>query len=148
MSRETAMLYAISAFTLGEVADLLPTRSSVTGPIANLVLSNVPGGRSPLYLSGGTLTGMYPISALGLGIGLNVTLASYADSMDFGLVGNGVAMKRLPDLARYIEEAFGELKATLARSAKAKPQVTKTAPARRVSGRQSKPSLSRAKRER
>jgi hypothetical protein len=48
-------------------------------------------------------------------MGLNVTLASYAGSMDFGFVGNGVALPHLSELARFTREAFDELKAAAAK---------------------------------
>jgi hypothetical protein len=132
MSTETAMIYGISAFALAEVAEATRLSSSVTRPIANLVLSNVPGGTAPLFLNGSRLMGMYPVSALGAGIGLNVTLASYADSMDFGFVANGMAMPDLPSLARHTADAFADLrKAAGARVAKARTM----APPRRREGK-------------
>ena len=123
MSKDTAMLYAIAAFGLAEAEAELSHRSPApTRPLANFVLSNVPGSAAPLYLSGARMSGMYPISAVAAGMGLNVTLASYAGAMDFGFVGNGVALPRLPELARHTREAFDELKAAAA--ALAAPQAT------------------------
>ncbi len=113
MSTDSAMLYGISAFGLAEAAE--STRlAAVTKPMANFVLSNVPGVEVPLHLNGARLTGMYPISALGAGVGVNVTLVSYADSMDFGFVANGLSLPDLPDLARDTAKAFAELKAAAA----------------------------------
>jgi len=115
MSKDTAMLYAIAAFGLAEAEAELSHRSPApTKPLANFVLSNVPGSATPLYLGGARMTGMYPISAIAAGMGLNVTLASYAGAMDFGFVGNGVALPRLAELARHTREAFDELKAAAA----------------------------------
>jgi WS/DGAT/MGAT family acyltransferase len=85
LSKDAASLYALLAFGLGEAAGLFGT-GGVTPPLANFILSNVPGPRAPLYLRGARLAGMFPISALGAGIGLNVTLVSCADRMDFGFV--------------------------------------------------------------
>lgn len=113
MSKDTAMIYGISAFGLAEVAEVSQL-GTVTKPVANFVLSNVPGAQIALSLNGARLTGMYPISALGAGVGLNVTLASYAGSMDFGFVANGVAMAHLPDLARHTREAYAELESAAA----------------------------------
>ncbi len=138
MSTDTAMLYGISAFGLAEAAESTQL-ASVTKPLANFVLSNVPGVQTPLHLNGARLTGMYPISALGGGIGVNVTLVSCGSSMDFGFVANGAAMPQLPDLARHTREAFDELKAAAAalqepvttrkrEKSGAKPAVTRKAP--------------------
>jgi WS/DGAT/MGAT family acyltransferase len=53
-------------------------------PIHNLILSNVPGPRVPLYLAGATLESIYPMGPVMEGAGLNLTVFSYRDSMDFG----------------------------------------------------------------
>lgn len=115
MSKDTAMLYAIAAFGLAEAeAGLAQRAPAPTRPLASFVLSNVPGSATPLYLGGARMTGMYPISAIAAGMGLNATLASYAGAMDFGFVGNGVALPRLAELARHTRDAFDELKAAAA----------------------------------
>ena len=57
------------------------------------------------------LVGTFPVSAIAMSIGLNATLTSYHDRMDFGFVGNGVAMYDLTELARHVREAYEELKA-------------------------------------
>jgi len=123
MSKDVAMLYAIAAFGLGEAEALLAQRrsSSAGRPVANFVLSNVPGSAKPLYLNGARMTGMYPVSSIAAGMGMNVTLASYAGSMDFGFVGNGLALPQLSELARHTREAFDELKAAAAALAPAAP---------------------------
>lgn len=144
MSKDTAMLYAIAAFGLAEAeAELSHRAPTPTKPLANFVLSNVPGSATPLFLGGARMTGMYPISSIAGGMGLNVTLASYAGSMDFGFVGNGVALPHLPELARHTAEAFEELKAAAAALAPAPaaaptktPRVAKAAPkARKTAAR-------------
>lgn len=116
MSKDTAMLYAIAAFGLAEVEAELSKRVSAlpARPLASFVLSNVPGTANPLYLNGARMTGMFPISAVAAGMGMNATLASYAGSMDFGFVANGSALPNLTELARHTREAFDELKAAAA----------------------------------
>jgi hypothetical protein len=76
-----------------------------------VVISNVPGGRQPLYLNGAELIGLFPVSAIAMSVGLNATLTSYHDRMDFGFVGNGATMYDLPALARHVLDAYEELKA-------------------------------------
>jgi hypothetical protein len=110
MSNHSAMIYGISAMSLGEVVES-SRLSLVSNPLANYVLSNVPGTPDPKFLNGARMTGLFPISALGAGIGLNVTLSSYAGSIDFGFVGNGLAMPDLSELADRTREAFDELRA-------------------------------------
>ena len=133
MSKDTAMLYAITAFGLAEAeAELSHRAPAPTQPLASFVLSNVPGSATPLYLSGARMSGMYPISSIAAGMGLNVTLASYAGSMDFGFVGNGVALPHLPELARHTREAFDELKAAAAILAPPPEPKAADKPARKV----------------
>jgi WS/DGAT/MGAT family acyltransferase len=52
----------------------------------NLVISNVPGARKPLYAAGARLLHYYPVSVVMEGQGLNITVQSYLDVLDFGLV--------------------------------------------------------------
>ena len=124
MSKDAAMIYGLTAFGLGEATDASRI-GRVTGHLANFVLSNVPGSRESLSIEGAALVGMYPVSALGAGIGLNVTLASHAGSMDFGFVGNGLALPELPLLAQFTRQAFDALaKAAARRAAGAKSATT------------------------
>lgn len=135
MSKDTALLYAITAFGLGEAEALLAQRRPSAGrPVANFVLSNVPGSAKPLYLNGARMSGMYPVSSIAAGMGMNITLASYAGSMDFGFVGNGLALPQLSELARHTREAFDELKSAAAAltPAEALPVAAKKVPRKRA----------------
>jgi diacylglycerol O-acyltransferase / wax synthase len=70
----------------------------------------VAGAKETRYLNGASLRGIYPVSALAASIGLNATLASYHDSMDFGFVANAAALDDLPQLAHHTLRAYQELK--------------------------------------
>ena len=52
----------------------------------NVAVSNVPGSPTPLYLGGARQRAQYPISGVLDGIGLNITVFSYQDSLEFGIV--------------------------------------------------------------
>jgi hypothetical protein len=80
----------------------------------------VPGARQQLYLNGAPLVGTFPVSAIAMSVGLNATLTSYNDRMDFGFVGNGATMYDLPELALHVQEAYEELKAAASKRGKAR----------------------------
>jgi len=53
-------------------------------PIANVVISNVAGPPVPLYTAGLRMTGYWPFSIVEHGVGLNITLMSYAGMLGIG----------------------------------------------------------------
>ena len=79
-------------------------------PLANLVVSNVPGPPSALYLAGARLQSWWPASIVEHGLGLNVTVQSYAGSLDFGLVAARCAMADVRKLADGLYDAHEEMK--------------------------------------
>ena len=91
-------------------ASQLATRMRVadrTNPPANLVVSNVPGPRAPLTMSSGaTLKHYYPVSTVVDGQGLNITVQSYCDSLDFGLVA---CRELVPDLWDLLDLILDEI---------------------------------------
>lgn len=54
-------------------------------PVANVLISNVPGPPSTLYVCGARMENFYPVSIPYHGTALNITVQSYAGSLDFGL---------------------------------------------------------------
>lgn len=54
-------------------------------PLFNVTISNVPGPPFPLYVAGARMVATYPVGPIFDGGGLNMTVMSYLDSMDFGL---------------------------------------------------------------
>ncbi len=71
-------------------------------PLYNMVISNVPGPPIPIYLAGAKLVANYPISVITDGAGLNVTVLSYMDRVDFGIVAD---REQMPDLQELVESA-------------------------------------------
>ncbi len=67
-------------------------------PLYNLVISNVPGPPVPLYLGGAEVKANYPVSVITDGAGLNITVMSYRDSMDFGLIADRDQIPEIWDL--------------------------------------------------
>jgi diacylglycerol O-acyltransferase / wax synthase len=92
-------------------ASRLVTRTSVMNrinPPFNLVISNVPGPQVPLYTSGARLEHYYPVSTIVEGQGMNITVQSYRDALDFGVV---TCRELVPDawkLIDYLREALDE----------------------------------------
>jgi len=62
------------------------TRLTASSSPINVVISNVPGPRTPLYTAGARLEHYYPVSTIVDGQGLNITVQSYLDTLDFGLI--------------------------------------------------------------
>jgi WS/DGAT/MGAT family acyltransferase len=114
MSPDTAMTYAVAIIALAG-AGASTHLDRIARPACNLVISNVPGAKEIRYLNGAPLVGIFPVSALAAAIGLNVTLSSYRDHMDFGFVTNAAALD-VHALAEHTRQAYADLKAA-ARSA-------------------------------
>lgn len=92
----------VSLYGRSRLADTLP-------PIANVVVSNVPGPRVPLYLAGARVVANYPVSIITHGLALNVTLQSYNGSLDFGLIACRRAMPDVRMFAACMTAAHEEL---------------------------------------
>jgi WS/DGAT/MGAT family acyltransferase len=55
---------------------------------ANVLISNIPGSRERQYLAGARLEAHFPLSAIFHGLGLNITVVSYGDQVDWGVAGD------------------------------------------------------------
>src|ERR1700758_1575266 len=75
----------------------------------NLVISNVPGPRQPLYLAGAQLCHQFPVSIVTDGQGLNVTVVSYLDRLDFGFIVDRELVPDVWDLADMHIDEIGRL---------------------------------------
>jgi diacylglycerol O-acyltransferase len=83
--------------------------SSSAPPPYNVIISNVPGPRQRLHWNGAELEAIYPISIPTENQALNITCLSYADHLEFGLVGCRLAVPKLQRLLDYLEESLQEL---------------------------------------
>ena len=55
-------------------------------PLAtNLIISNVPGPPSALYVAGARIEHIIPVGPLAMGMGMNITVFSYGDLVDVGI---------------------------------------------------------------
>jgi WS/DGAT/MGAT family acyltransferase len=79
----------------------------------NLIMSNVPGPREPQYLAGARQLAHYPLSAIFHGMGLNVTVVSSGNKLDWGIVCDPGQIDDPWPLAAAIGRAQAELLAAL-----------------------------------
>jgi WS/DGAT/MGAT family acyltransferase len=79
----------------------------------NLVISNVPGPRRPLYAAGARLLHYYPVSVILEGQGLNITVQSYLGQLDFGLVS---CPELVPDVDDLLDAILRDIDALAART--------------------------------
>ena len=80
-------------------------------PIGNILISNVPGPKNTLYFKDAKLLATYPISTMTPGGGVNITMVTYNNIAQIGLVCCNHKMKDLEPLAQYALEAFDMLEA-------------------------------------
>lgn len=94
------------------IVQLLSGTSGRSRPIFNVVVSNVPGPAQTLYFNGARMEAMYPLSIVTHGQGLNITMMSYEDHIQVGLIACNKSAPHVQHLAKYMEEALDELEAS------------------------------------
>jgi diacylglycerol O-acyltransferase / wax synthase len=98
---------ALKTYGRGDIAQRLPM-------VANLVISNVPGPQVPLYMAGARMLTFHPLSIVMHGLGLNITIQTYAGEVDFGIIAGKAALPHAQDLAKAINAAFEEARSLYA----------------------------------
>ena len=83
--------------------------SKAMPPLANVVISNVPGPQVPLYAAGARMATYWPMSIVEHGMGLNITVLSYAGAMDFGFTTALNVVGDARELSAALMEALDEL---------------------------------------
>jgi WS/DGAT/MGAT family acyltransferase len=96
-----APVFGVAARGLMEIMS-----SRFSRPPVNLVISNVAGSPAPLTCFGAPLLANYPLSLVFDGFALNITVVSYVDGLDIGIVGDAEA---LPDAWELIADFRAEL---------------------------------------
>jgi len=101
---------ALSAFNISPLLlSLVSPALGSAAPPFNLVISNVPGSREPLYWNGARLDGNYPLSIALDGQAMNITLSNNADNLDFGLVGCRRSVPSLQRILGHLEDSLAGL---------------------------------------
>jgi WS/DGAT/MGAT family acyltransferase len=78
-------------------------------PPFNVIISNVPGPREALYLGGAEMLSYFPVSAITDGQGLNITVASYRDHLDYGIISCRELVPDVWDFEAHFAESLAEL---------------------------------------
>jgi WS/DGAT/MGAT family acyltransferase len=128
VSRESAVakrvMSAMGSDLLGDWVELLPPllfaqsmqlytalhMAERHAPVHNLVVSNVPGPPFPFYAGGARVLAVYPLGPILEGAALNVTVLSYEDALDIGVVTCPDLAAGVGTLTSAIVDAIAELK--------------------------------------
>lgn len=96
---------------LGRAARLYSTMrvAGLHRPVFNVTISNVPGPPFPLYSAGAKLVANYPVGPIFDGAGLNMTVMSYQENLDFGLLACPDVLPDVWSLADGLTDALAEL---------------------------------------
>ena len=78
-------------------------------PPFNVTVSSVRGPDFSLFCAGSRVADMYPVGPIAEGIGVNVTVFSYLDRVQFGLLACRRLLPELGEVASYLDDALGEL---------------------------------------
>jgi diacylglycerol O-acyltransferase / wax synthase len=85
--------------------------ANVLPPAVNVSISNVFGPKFTLYANGAELLHSYPVSIVTHGIGLNITLQSYRDHLDFGFIAGANILPNVQSLADSLPDELSKLEA-------------------------------------
>jgi len=78
-------------------------------PIANLMISSVPGPPIPLWLSGRRVTSAAPFGPLFGAFSLNITVLGFGENLEYGLLGCAERMHDLSNLREYLLDEVAAL---------------------------------------
>lgn len=78
-------------------------------PPYNTVISNVPGIKEEMFFNGARLDGSYPLSIVTDGIAMNITLCTYHENVDFGIIACRRSVPQVQRVIDYMEDALQEL---------------------------------------
>lgn len=87
----------------------LAARLAVRTRLVNLVVSNVPGPRVPLYIAGARVLANYPTMPLAERMGLSIAVTSLSGTMAFGITADWDSLPDIELLAASTEESLREL---------------------------------------
>src|SRR5436309_5550851 len=111
--------YAVGAEFLMNIGTWAPptihamaARAAARTRVVNLVVSNVPGPRAPMYIAGARLLAQYPIMPIGETMGLSIAVTSLAGTMAFGITADWDTLPDIEALGEAIDDSLAELRKT------------------------------------
>ena len=116
---------------------LLPLGLMSKLPPYNVAISNVPGIRETMYWNGARMDGSYPLSIVTDGMAMNITLVTYDQNVDFGIVACRRSVPQVQRFIDYMEHALVELEDAAG--------FATAPPAKKPTRRSRKPARSKAK---
>src|SRR4051812_14680476 len=111
MTQESILAYSAYLLAPGGL-QALGALAGIRAPLPlgfNVCVSNVPGPREPRYLRGSRMEAYYPASIPIHGMALNITVLSYAGTLNVGLIDDRDTLPHLQRLAVYTGEALTAL---------------------------------------
>ncbi|MCF8999387.1 WS/DGAT/MGAT family O-acyltransferase [Acinetobacter nectaris] len=93
----SAFVYAAAGLNI--ISGIMPKKQAF-----NIVISNVPGPKETLYWNGAPLEAIYPASVIFDGQALNITLTSYLDKLEVGIVACRKTVPRVQTLLSFLED--------------------------------------------
>jgi WS/DGAT/MGAT family acyltransferase len=114
LSPDTVSIYTLMIQGVAQAGEFLGMNEALP-PLGNILISNVPGPRFPLYLWGAKLVSSYPLSAIPPGLAMNITLFSYDGKFDIGMIAGHDAIPDIDALPGFMTDAFAALSAAAQR---------------------------------
>lgn len=112
MNSDQILNYSASVYGLAGLniaSGMMPKRQAF-----NVIISNVPGPREPLYWNGAKLDALYPASIVLDGQALNITMTSYLDKLEVGLTGCRKSLPKLQNLLTHLENEIQKFEQLIA----------------------------------
>ena len=118
MSSDQILNY--SAFVFGPAGLNIASGMMPKNQAFNVIISNVPGPREPLYWNGAKLDALYPASIVLDGQALNITMTSYLDKLEVGLTGCRKSLPKLQNLLTHLENEIQKFEHIISEKSAAK----------------------------
>jgi WS/DGAT/MGAT family acyltransferase len=117
LSQGAVITYTLLIQGAAQLGELLGLNNYIP-PLGNILISNLPGPRQPLYLRGARMLEIYPISTIPPGMTMNITVFSYDGQMFFGMIAGYDAIPGLDGLPGMLADAMSDLEAAVTRIGK------------------------------